>query len=42
MLDSDGFVRAGWIHELRLHRFSTIDCIKFVIKGKVNYKYVYV
>ena len=32
MLDSDGFVRAGWVHELRLHRFSTMDCIKFAIR----------
>ena len=35
MLDSDGFVRAGWVHDLRLHQFSTPDGWKFVIKGKV-------
>ena len=35
MLDSEGFVRAGWVHDLRLHQFSTSDGVKFVIKGKV-------
>ena len=39
MLDSDGFVRAGWVHDLRLHQFSTADDgVKFVIKAKVNYE----
>ena len=37
MLDSDGFVKAGWVHDLRLHQFSSADGVKFVIKGKVKY-----
>ena len=36
MLDADGFVQAGWVHDLRLHQFSTTDGVKFVIKGKVK------
>lgn len=37
MLDSDGFVRAGWVHDLRLHKFSTAEGVtKFVVKGKVR------
>ena len=33
MLDSNGFVRAGWVHELRLYQFSTPDGWKVVVKG---------
>lgn len=36
MLDSQGFVRAGWVHDLRLHKFSTSQGTKYVVKGKVN------
>ena len=36
MLDSEGFVKAGWVHDLLLHKFTTSDgTIKFVVKGKV-------
>jgi len=38
MVDSDGFVRAGWVHDLRLHQFSTAAGVKFVVKGKVKTK----
>ena len=37
MLDSDGFVKSGWVHDLRLHEFTTCDCVKCVIKEKVWY-----
>ena len=26
MLDSDGFIKAGWIHDMRLYQFITGDC----------------
>lgn len=32
MLDADGFVQSGWVHDLLLHQFSYDKC---VIKGKV-------
>lgn len=32
MLDADGFVKSGWVHDLLLHQFAGD---KFVIKGKV-------
>ena len=42
MLDADGFVKAGWVHDLRLHQFSTTDGVKFVIKGNgERYGHVY-
>ena len=41
MLDSEGFVRAGWVHDLRLHQFLTADGVKFVIKGKVKLSLLY-
>ena len=41
MLDSDGFVRAGWVHDLRLHQFSTSNDVKFVVKGKVIHNSLY-
>ena len=49
MLDTDGlgFVKAGWVHDLRLHQFSTTDVVAFVIKGKAKdtdvhtYSYMY-
>ena len=37
MLDSDGFVKAGWVHDMRLRQFTTGDGVKCVIKGKVRY-----
>ena len=33
MLDSEGFVKAGWVHDMVLHRFSEE---KFIVKGKVG------
>ena len=42
MLDSEGFVRAGWVHDLVLHKFSTTgNVMKFVVKGKVYSKNIY-
>lgn len=36
MLDSEGFVKAGWVHRLRLHEFDSADTQKFVIMGEVK------
>ena len=36
MVDSAGFVKAGWVHDMLLHCFSDS---KFVIKGKVVSSY---
>lgn len=33
MVDSAGFVKAGWVHDMLLHRFSDNN---FVVKGKVE------
>ena len=33
MLDSAGFLKAGWVHDMVLHRFSEE---KFIVKGKVG------
>ena len=35
MLDSDNFVKAGWVHGLRLFMYEES---KFVVMGKVNYR----
>ena len=35
MLDSEGFVAAGWVHDLLLHSFVVNDLRKFVIKGRL-------
>ncbi len=32
MLDAEGFVQAGWVHDLRLHELSS--SVRFVVKGK--------
>ena len=41
MLDSEGFVKAGWVHDLKLHQFTgTGDNVKFIILGKVIQKVV--
>ena len=32
MLDSENFVKSGWVQRLQLYKFT---CTKFVIKGKV-------
>ena len=37
MLDSDCFVKAGWVHDLRLHQFkSSGDEVKFLVMAKVQ------
>ena len=33
MLDSALFLKAGWVHDMALHRFSKE---KFVVKGKLG------
>ena len=41
MLDSDGFIKAGWVHGIRLHQFTTGDGVKCVSKGKVRYNNIF-
>ena len=41
MLDADGFVKAGWVDDVKLHQFSTTDSVKFVIKGKMKYMHIH-
>ena len=39
MLDGGSFMRAGWVHDLKLHPFTSSgdgDTRKFVIMGKVR------
>ena len=36
MLDGDSFIKAGWVHNLRLYQFSSADDLRFVVMGKVN------
>ena len=37
MLDGDCFLKAGWIHNLRLYRFVSSNDLRFVVMGKVKY-----
>ena len=37
MLDGDCFLKAGWIHNLRLYRFVSSNNVRYVIMGKVKY-----
>ena len=39
MLDSEGFVAAGWVHDLGLHCFQTDSQKKYLVKAKVISKY---
>ena len=36
MLDGDSFIKAGWVHNLRLYQFSSADDLRFVVMEKVN------
>ena len=37
MLDSEGFVAAGFVHDLKLHRFNAKDnTYRYVVMGKVS------
>ena len=36
MLDGSSFLKAGWVHNLRLHQFSSTGDVRFLIMGKVN------
>ena len=36
MLDSDSFIKAGWVHNLRLCHFSCGDELQFVAMGKAS------
>ena len=38
MLDGNGFVSAGWVHDLLLHTFqlSEPNTVRYLIKGKVS------
>ena len=35
MFDGESFLKAGWIHSLKLHQFSKGDSSQFLILGKV-------
>ena len=35
MLDSEGFVKAGWVHDLQLDQFKASGTVKF-LNGKVK------
>ena len=35
MLDSEGFVAAGWVHNLGLHCFQTDSQKKYLVGAKV-------
>ncbi len=37
MLDGNNFLKAGWVHGLKLHEYKVTEESKFVIMGKVNY-----
>ena len=36
MLDGGCFMRAGWVHDLKIYPYSEVDENRFVIKGKVS------
>ena len=35
MLDSEGFVAAGWVHDLGLHCFQTDSQKKYLVRAKL-------
>ena len=35
MLDSEGFVSAGWVHNLALHSFQSHSQKKYLVRAKV-------
>ena len=35
-MHSDGFVKAGCVHDLRLHQFKTGDTVNFVVMAMVK------
>ena len=37
MLDDHNSLKTGWVHNLRLHRFSCNDGLLFVVIGKEGY-----
>ena len=36
MLDGGCFMRAGWVHDLKIYPYSEVDENRFVIMGKVS------
>ena len=36
MLDGNNFVRAGWVHALKLHQYQTAAYKRFLVMGKVS------
>ena len=36
MLDGGCFMRAGWVHDLKIYPYSEADENRFVIMGKVS------
>ena len=41
MLDGGSFMKAGWVHELNLHTFSSTKGTRFVVMAKVNLMFMY-
>ena len=36
MLDGGNFLRAGWVHGLKLHQYRSDKVVKYVVMGKVS------
>ena len=41
MLDSEGFVLAGWVHDLKLYSFEIDSTPRFLVMGKVRWTNLY-
>ena len=37
MLDGNNFVRAGWVHALKLHQYQTAAYKRFLVMGKLSW-----
>lgn len=37
MLDGNNFLKAGWVHGLKLHEYSIAEGSRYVVMGKVSY-----
>ncbi len=36
MLDGDNFLKAGWVHALKLHMYQAKENLCFLVMGKVK------
>lgn len=36
MLDGNSFLKAGWVHGLKLHQYKAVSTLRFVVMGKVS------